>query len=215
MHKPTKTDKPQTDREVVLGLQAHDATVEERFYAAAKRYFVQHYADIFFDKDRKQEVFQDAFLRLWTNIENRQIRATALGLERQQRDGSYAPMTCSLMTFLMAIARNSHREICRSSREVLVPEYYDDSVPCYDEAETDDVQEQKARIVDECLQTLPPRCLQILTLFYYEEKSLDDILLVRASQHESKGGLKTAKYKCMQTLRERIELQLRRYHISA
>ena len=51
---------------------------------------------------------------------------------------------------------------------------------------------------------MPPRCLEILTLFYVKGKSLDEILEIRKDKNTSKVGLKSAKYKCMNALRERV-----------
>ncbi len=55
-----------SDTEVVEGLQHSDRRVEEWFYNTTRRYFNEHFNEVFFDKDKKQEIFQMAFLKLWT-----------------------------------------------------------------------------------------------------------------------------------------------------
>lgn len=196
-----------TDADLVTGLQAHDKRVEEQFYRSAKQYFMTHFKDIFFDEDRKQEIFQDAVLRLWTEIEDGRIRAAGARLERRQASGLWQPMTASLTTFLMAIARNSYREVVRSNREQPCGNIFDitpaDGTPLPQDDSADD-EADDIRIIDECIQEMPPRCLEILTLFYYEGRSLDEIMTLRGGKNESKTGLKTAKYKCMQTLKQRV-----------
>ena len=57
------------------------------------------------------------------------------------------------------------------------------------------------------------RCRQILTLFYYEQRSLDEILAIRP-ENTSKVGLKTSKYKCMQRLRDVVKQRFSRLHLS-
>ena len=64
--------------------------------------------------------------------------------------------------------------------------------------------EMKSRIVDECIQLMSPACIDIITQFYYHGKSLDEIMVTRGGKNSSKDGLKTAKNKCMNTLRERV-----------
>lgn len=208
-----------TDIDIVLGLQGKNRKVEDQFYASCKRYFTDKFDDVFFDLDRKQEVFQEAFIRLWTQIDDRTIRVADGVIQRQRSDGSYQPMTCSLTTFLMAIAKNEYREIVRDNKEEYYAEFFDDAenaeveIPAW--ADEEDAEEQKNRIVSECISQMLSRCLDILTLFYYEGKSLDEILLIRSDKNTSKDGLKTAKNKCMNTLKERILVQFNRFHLTA
>ena len=79
----------------------------------------------------------------------------------------------------------------------------------------EDAEEQKNRIVDECISELSPRCAEILTLFYYKGMSLDQIMEQRAEKNTSKNGLKTAKNKCMNTLRDRITVQFKMFNLTA
>lgn len=172
---------------------------------------------MFFDKDRKQEIFQAAFLKLWMEIDNHRIRVVDGLVCRQQADGSIKAMTCSLTTFLMAFARTEYRELVRSTREEPVAELFDDAsradapVTTFDQEE--DAEELKNRIVDECIQGMSPACVEILTLFYYQGKCLDEILEIRKERNSSKNGLKTAKNKCMNTLRERVAAQFVRFKV--
>lgn len=207
-----------TDVEVVEGIAAHNRVTEEWFYRSAHRYFSDSFNDVFFDKDKKQEIFQTAFLKIWTEIENGKICVRDQQICRQQRNGECKPMTCSLNTFLMTFAKNEYREMVRSNRLDTYDEVFESEAASYqmvtifDEAEDIDV--LKNRIVDDCIQRISPRCAEILTLFYYEGKSLDEILMIRSDKNSSKNGLKSAKNKCMNTLREGIISEYRRYNIT-
>lgn len=207
--------KQYTDPEVVRGLQAHDRQVEEWFYAASQRYFNAHFNDVFFDKDRRQEVFQSAFLKLWTEIENGRIGLRTLSggdapvVTRQMADGTYRPMTCALTTFLIAFARNEYREIVRNIHE----DYYDalveaDCMPASLPSDGDE-NEQRLRIVDECIHQMSPHCVELLTLFFVEGLSLDEVMQ-RRPENSSKDGLKTAKNKCLTSLRKKVEEAMRK-----
>lgn len=192
-----------TDAEVVEGIWRHDKYMEEWFYASARSYFDRHFKDIFFDKDRQQEIFQTAFLKIWTEMTNGTISVSDGNVVRHRHTGEVQPMTCSLLTFVMAFAKMEYRELVRSERLDYYGEIFDNAehsetmiIPCEESADT-----LKARIVDDCIQRLSPRCVEILTMFYYEGKSLDEILMLRSDRSSSKNGLKTAKNKCMNTLR--------------
>lgn len=204
------------DAEVVRGLRQHSGRMEEWFYRKARTYFNQHFREVFFDQDRKQEIFQSAFLKLWTEIDNGTITAEDDGtVERRQRNGEMVPMTCSLTTFLMAFAKNEYREMVRSNKLDCYAEIYDTP----EQAEVQQMygdengEEIRNRIVDDCIQRISPRCAEILTMFYYEEKTLDEILAARHETNSSKNGLKTAKNKCMNTLRSLCNEEFRKYNI--
>ncbi len=197
--------KKHSDHEVVEALGRHDHAMEEWFYRTAKRYFDDHFNRIFFDKDRKQEIFQSAFLKLWTEVDNHRIHVEDGEVRRIQADGS-RPMTCSLTTFLMAFARTEYRELVRSQKEEPFAEMFDDvqrSDSSHANFGEENLEDVKNRIIDECIQGMSPTCIEILTLFYYQGKSLDQIMVIRGERSTSKDGLKTAKNKCMKTLRER------------
>lgn len=203
-----------SDKEIVSGLQSRDRNMEQWFYEKARRYFNDCFNEIFFDKDRKQEIFQSAFLKMWMEIDNRTIRVVEELVCRRQKDGQVLPMTCSLLTFLITFAKNEYRELVRTCREETVAEVFDGISSVWEEEMADDdIEEWKNRIVDECMQQISPSCLEILTLFYYEGKSLDEILLLRQERNSSKNGLKTAKNKCMNTLRESITMEFRRNNL--
>lgn len=207
-----------SDTEVVDGLQRQDRRTEEWFYHAAQSYFNAHFNTIFFDKDRKQEIFQTAFMKIWMEIRDKKIQVHGDAMVRQQRNGEYKTMTCSLTTFLIAYARTEYRELVRNTREDYYDELFEDSESMSEVSvafqDEEDIEEQKNRIVDECIQMLPPRCTEVLTLFYYEGRSLDEIMAIRGDKNTSKNGLKSAKNKCMNTLRERITEEFRRYKIA-
>lgn len=205
---PKKTFR---DAEVVGALACRDRMMEEWFYRTAKRYFDDHFNEVFFDKDRKQEIFQAAFLKLWMEVDNRRIRVCDGEVCRLQGDGSLCPMTCSLTTFLMAFARTEYRELVRSLKEDPYAELFDSAMTTDYSADNfgeDDVELTRSRIVDECIQGLSPTCVEILTLFYYQGKSLDQIMEIRGVRSTSKNGLKTAKNKCMTTLKERARQRM-------
>ena len=84
-------------------------------------------------------------------------------------------------------------EVVASSNENFFEELYWDEDP--------DV--EKDRIVSQSLLSLPKSCLEILTMFYYEKKSLEQILEERP-ENTSYDGLKSRKSKCMTNLKKRI-----------
>lgn len=198
-----------SDAEIIIGLQYHDPKAERYFFDMSYQYFDIHFNQLFFDADSKQEVFQKAIIKLWTEIENKTIRLIDNAVCRRQRSGKYSEMTASLSTFMMAFAKNEFRELLRNRNDdnfddianklSELPDMTDNTVDEYDE---------KIQIIDECILTMSPNCIEIITLFYYQKKSLDEIMELRGEKNSSKDGLKTAKNKCMVTLRKRVNERL-------
>lgn len=214
-----KKTQAYTEIQIVTGLQEHDRKVEEWYYRSARRYFDNCFNQEFFDKDKKQDIFQTAFLKLWMEIDNHRIHVRDGRICRKQSNGEVQPMSCKLNTFLMAFAKTEYRELARNSREDFFADLFEHTsqshlqTTMYDRVE--DLEYQKNQIVDDCISQLPPRCAEILTLFYYKEMSLDEILEARSDKNQSKNGLKTAKNKCMNTLRERVMIEFQKYHLTA
>ena len=206
MHKllNLKFKKEYSEQEIVSGLQTKDHKVEKWFFDHCKEYFMDKFNEIFFDQDQREEIFQDSFLRLWTQIEDKRISVIDDVVCRINKDGEYCSLKCSLTTFLMAISKNEYRELARSTKVVYVPEFFENAnysvLPSVLENNIDDV---KSQLIDDCLQQMSPRCVEILTMFYIQGMSLDEILVARP-ENTSKIGLKSSKYKCMNTLRDKV-----------
>ncbi|MCM1140933.1 MAG: hypothetical protein NC453_20375 [Muribaculum sp.] len=198
-----------TDVEVIIGLQTHNPKIEKYFFDVAYRYFDLHFNQLFFDIDSKQEIFQTAIIKIWTEIENKTISVIDNIVCRRMRDGEYAEMSASLSTFLMAFAKNEFRELLHNHKDdnlddVIIP------LNCAVDLEYDlSEEDEKIQIIDECILSMSPNCIEIITLFYYQKKSLDEIMDIRGVQNSSKDGLKTAKNKCMVTLRKRVDERIK------
>lgn len=198
-----------SDSEIILGLQCHDKKIEKYFFDESYHYFDIHFNQLFFDQDSKQEIFQTAIIKLWTEIENKTIRIMDGTICRRQRNGTYSEMSATLRTFLMAFAKNEFRELLRNNKDDNIDEILScsaTSIDIIDDTKEDD--EYNIQIIDECILSMPQNCIEIITLFYYQKKSLDEIMEIRGEQNSSKDGLKTAKNKCMSTLRKRVTERL-------
>lgn len=202
-----------SDTEVIEGLQQKDSAVERSFYLSCQRYFKDRRSGVFDFKGGAQDeedLFQDSFLKLWQEIQQRHIYVRDNYAWRFDKSGQGRKMTASLKTYLMAIAKYRNLEIIREE------EIYGSMSP--NVRETPDVTDEESEItlrewiVQQCVNNLPQRCKEILTLFYYDGKSLNEILAIR-EENQSKDGLKTGKSKCMKTLTANINKEFERHHL--
>lgn len=205
-----------SDPQIVREMQLRNERVAESFYNDCKRYFMTSYKAIFSREGIKDDIFQQSFVKLWTEIETRRIFLDRNGnIQRTDRRGSIRVLTCNLKTFLIDIAKNDYREWLRNDRLCLEEEFesfahmVEIRSAVMPEESLDSLQEQ---IVASCVLDLPRRCKEILTMFYYENMSLDEIIQAR-KENTSKNGLKTGKHKCMETLKGRIKEKFNQYKL--
>ena len=192
-----------TDIAFVEGVSCGNPTIEHALYSHCKRYFDRHYMAVFFaDEDVRNDIFQESFIKLWENIEQRKIFVEDGTIKGK---GGKA-FTGSLTTYLMGIARLKFLEWTRKNPvagdfrdNVKRPDSDDDDIG-YDML-YDDGENAMIDIIADCICHMSERCKEILTLFWYKEKSLDDMML-ELPTYKSKDALKTEKYKCMTNLKQ-------------
>lgn len=194
--------KNYSDVAYVIGVHNRDSLIEYALHHHCKRYFNDNYRGVFFiGKEYADEIFHESFIKLWENIRDEKIYA---------KDGllygkNGKPFTSTLTTYFMAIARLKYLEWVREHRNILNME--DEGKVCktidlesYKDILYDKSDNRMVEIIADCISHMSERCNQILTMFYYEKKTLDDIMK-ELPTFDSKNALKTAKYKCMETLR--------------
>lgn len=208
-----------TEQEIVLRIQERDEAVTEMFYDATRKYFNDMYRSIFSRADLMDDIFQQSFVKLWMEIETRKIFVFEAdgNIYRRDRDGVVQQLVCNLQTFLIDIAKNDYRTWVRADRLALEGncgdlQHFAEALPPVGTDETADA--LREQVVSSCVMDLPPRCKDILTMFYYKNMTLDEIVVARGEKHLSKNGVKTAKYKCMTALKAKVLDAFRKYNLS-
>lgn len=191
--------KSYTDAEYVEGVYNHNPAMEKALYKHCKNYFYDNFKKYFFaDTRQKDEIFHESFIVLWEHIERRRIYVDGGTLKGS--DGK--PFTGKLTTYLFSIANNKYRELCREH----IACSDDEPRPAITEQPfyTDDTSTYTAKmqeVIADCIAVMSEQCRIILTLFYYDGQSLDEILQALPS-YKNKDTLKTRKNKCLKELRE-------------
>lgn len=197
--------KSYTDIQIIEAYQNGDKKIQQFWYDKCRSQFgkgTSNYGGLT-DYDR-DDLFQDSFIILWEKMESHQIYLLNGTVHVKSKKGdSIIP---DMLGYFMRIVKNKYlemfhggkyvipiNEVVTSSEDNFFEELYWDEDP--------DV--EKDRIVSQCLLSLPKSCLEILTMFYYEKKSLEQILEERPGNN-SYDGLKSRKSKCMTNLKKRI-----------
>lgn len=197
--------KAYSDVQIVQAYQNGDKKIQQFWYDKCRWQFgrgTSGYGGLT-DYDR-DDLFQDSFIILWEKMESHQVYAKG-GTVRvvSKRGDCEVP---DLLGYFMRVVKNKYLEMMRSGRYVMpVNEAVTGSdQDVFEELYWDeDPEQEKDRIVSRCLLALPKSCLEILAKFYYEKKSLEQILAERP-ENNSYDGLKSRKSKCMTNLKKRI-----------
>lgn len=201
-----RTPKQENEARLVSGMADKDLSMQYELYAYCSDYFWDNYRGVFFaDEKAAAEILQDTFIAFWENIERKKIYVDdgiLMGKDAK-------PLNGSILTYFMSIARNKYLEYVREHpvyadpetelgrllrKEGFNPNEYTDML--YDSGEN-----MMLEIIADIISHMSPRCSQILTKFYYEEKKLE-IILKEMPTIESYAALKTKKNKCMNMLRK-------------
>lgn len=204
--------KRYSDAAYVEGVFKRDPIMERALHYHCKRYFDENYKGVFFvGNEFKDEIFQEAFIKLWENITNKKIYAEDGVLKG--KDGK--TFSGKLTTYFMSIAKLKYLEWSRENPHKVSDEEEErrrreQEIELFKTLLYDSDDEVMLEIIADCVSHMSERCNQILTMFYYEEKTLDDIM-IELPTFDSKNALKTAKYKCMEMLRKSARLIYLRY----
>ena len=204
--------KAYSDAAYVEGVFKRDPIMERALHYHCKRYFDENYKGVFFvGNEHKDEIFQDAFVKLWENIVNKKIYVEDDILKGRGGEAFSGKLT----TYFMSIAKLKYLEWARENLHKVSDEEEErrrreQEMELFKTFLYDSDDEVMLEIIADCISHMSERCNQILTMFYYEEKALDDIMM-ELPTFDSKNALKTAKYKCMETLRKSANSIYRRY----
>ena len=196
----------ENEARLVAGMADKDRRIQYDLYAYCSDYFWDNYRGVFFaDENVAAEILQNTFVALWENIERRKIYVEdeiVMGKDKK-------PLSGSILTYFMSIARNKYLEYGREHPVYADPETelgrllreegFDHNE--YIDMFYDSGENMMLEIIADVISHMSPRCSQILKKFYYEEKKLEAILK-EMSTIESYDALKTKKNKCMNALRK-------------
>lgn len=191
---------------LIAGMADESRRTQYELYVYCSDYFWDNYRGVFFaDEKVAAEILQNTFIAFWENIERRKIYVEGdIVMEKNNK-----PISGSILTYFMSIARNKFLEYGREhpiyadpetelgrliKGEGFNPNEYMDML--YDSGEN-----MMLEIIADVISHMSQRCSQILTKFYYEEKKLD-IILKEMPTIESYDALKTKKNKCLKALRD-------------
>lgn len=175
-----------TDAEYIRGFASNDDRVLRRFERKFRGPFIAYLKSrTGKTTDYLDNIFQESWVRLWQKISSGKL--------------TEYDMTASLSTYFNQIGYYTYLETERKYKEVI----NNDALRMLDYLE-DDAEQLQKRIeredfVDNAVSELGHPCSQLLSLFYFEKKSGEEI--AETMGYANTDTVKTAKYKCVQKLK--------------
>lgn len=127
-----------------------------------------------------KEIFNDSLVLLMEKVNDPQFR-----------------LTSQLTTYLYGINRFLVKnELRRQSKQNLELEWSDTLILSESDLNYDFEKEEKLKVIESVLDRITDRCKQILALFYFQQKSMQEI--ADRLEFSSVNSAKTQKYKCIE-----------------
>ena len=167
------------DREIIERIKKGDETALDYLYKKNYRMMVKMIVKNNGSEEEAQDIYQDALIVLW-----------------QKALSEDFILTSKLSTYLYSICQNLWRkELDRKSRH---------SNEEADRPEINDIdKEERIKIVNQCINDLGETCKKILSYYYFDNLSMNDI--AEKMGFANSDTAKTKKYKCKKELDNKIK----------
>ncbi|CAN0584073.1 unnamed protein product, partial [Ectocarpus sp. 12 AP-2014] len=140
------------------------------------------------DDDEVLDAYQDTYVALYENIEN----------------GKFSELKSAISTYLISIGKYKLMERLRKKNKQTNNEFILNSIDEVDnEIESFDIVYEELspeqRLLKKYFETLGEKCKQILTLFYYKQYNIKEIMA--AGKYNSENVVKSQKSRCLKSLK--------------
>jgi RNA polymerase sigma factor (sigma-70 family) len=170
-----------SDRQIIQRIKENDRTVLGEIYIKYEKpvhsYIKKHGGDNFDAED----MLQESIIVLWQNVNN----------------GKF-DLSSKLGTYLVAVAKNKWRAQLRKSNKISGSELPESSTNPNENPLQLILTEEKENIIKKAFKLIHPICKQLLMLFYFEERSLEEI--TKILKFANTDVTKSKKYQCKKSL---------------
>ena len=160
------TDKE--TKELIRGVSRHDRHAQQRMLQSYGSMVFGLISRIITSQEDAEEIYQDVFVKVFSNID------------------AYDESKASLATWISRIAYNECVSFARRNKPPVI--YVDDSEVDLESIQDDALtrvflqqDEPTIQLIEKALDYLPPEELALITMFYFDDKSIKDIAFITES----------------------------------
>jgi len=174
------------EQDLIERIQANDHTVLGEIFIRYEKMVSTHIKTHGGNDADAEDVLQESIIVLWQNV----------------CSGAFK-LSSKLGTYLMGIAKNKWREQLRKRRNLSSFEESKDF--SNDNAGSLDLilKQEKMNHIHQALNAISPLCKQLLLLFYFEERNLNDIAQIL--RFANADVAKSKKYQCKKALEKELQ----------
>lgn len=178
-----------TDETIKEYLKSNEDRSLLKLYDFYKNDFVHYIRRYGLSHDQILDIYQDAFIALRENA----------------RKGKLDVLGSSVKTYFFAIGKYMAFHQMKEDKKLLVVDSLDefDFSDYFIESDLDELRESSIRNIQSAMAHLGGKCKELLTLFYYEERKLDEI--VELMKYQNKDVAKSQKSRCIKSLKELVK----------
>ena len=176
------------DQVIIERIRANDRHVLGDLFIKFEKLIVYHIQSHGGNRDDGADILQESIIVLWQQVVSGKFE-----------------LTSRLSTYLLAIAKNKWLAELRRRRRLVNENIADDLSDDKPSALEQLVDDENVRLLNEAMEHVQPLCRQILLLFYFEERSMEEIAQVL--NFANTNVAKSKKYQCKKALQE-ILIQL-------
>jgi RNA polymerase sigma factor (sigma-70 family) len=180
------------EKQIVERIKANDRTVLGEIYLRYQKmifHYVRQNGGSELDAD---DILQETIIVLWQKVNSEQFQ-----------------LSSKLSTYLMAIAKNKWLSEMRKHRKIVtedIPMHFGNHNPTSLDTL---ISNEKIELVRKTLEMIPEICKKILLLYYFEEKSMEEI--ARILRFANTDVAKSKKYQCKKSLEEILRQELPKF----
>ena len=169
------------DRDLIQRIKANDRTVLGELFQKYQRMISGYILKNGGDQNDAEDIIQETVIVLWQKVNSDSLH-----------------LTVKLGTYLQAIAKNKWMAELRKRRKISAQDISENLSDGNPSSLDDLVNEERIEYVRKALDMLQPICRKLLLLYYFEEKSMNQI--AKILELANADVAKSKKYQCKKNL---------------
>jgi RNA polymerase sigma factor (sigma-70 family) len=178
------------EQQLIERIRINDRAVLGEIFVRYEKMFYSYIQKHGGNEADAEDILQEAIIVLWQNVNT----------------GKFT-LTSRLGTYLMGIGKNKWLVEIRKRKRVVYKEYDNHLADNNPSSLEKLLTEEKIQLVRKALDAIQPLCKNLLLLFYFEEKSMDQI--AKIMNFANTDVVKSKKYQCKKALEECLQLYLK------
>lgn len=177
-----------SDKQFIQRIQENDRTVMGEIYIKYERQVFNYIKNHGGDDFDAEDMLQESIIVFWQNVNNGKFDLSA-----------------KLGTYLVAVAKNKWRAQLRKRNKLSGPEITVNTIDPNEDPLEFVLSYENEKLVQTAFEMIHPICKKLLTLFYFEERSLEEI--TKILKFSNTNVTKSKKYQCKKSLETVLQKQ--------